>query len=156
MLATTTYATLAQNLTTANTINWIAGKFTTVAGERLQWGVQMDQGWNSSNLYATFNWTPEKTTETGNAVWELSAIRIGDGSTLHNAVASVITSTDACVGGSSTGYILQRSAETTNFLVTGTGNYITFDVTRKVASDTLTTEINLLSVEIRGTYASTY
>jgi len=154
MIATSTYATLGQELTTANNINFIYGDFSTVAGEHMQWGIQMDQGWNSSNQYATFNWAV-KTSQAGNAVWELSAVRIGDNSTIHTAVASIITSTDACQA-SSTAFVFHRSAETTNFLITGTGNYITYNLSRKVASDTLSTNARILNIELRGLYASTY
>ncbi len=154
MIATTTYATLGQELTTANNINFIYGEFSTIAGDRMQWGIQMDQGWNSSNLYATFNWAA-KTSEVGNVVWELSGVRIGDNTTMHNALASLITSTDTCQA-SSTAFVFHRSAETTNFLVGGAGNYVTFDLTRKVATDTLSTKARILNVELRGTYASTY
>jgi len=153
MIATSTYASLGQQLTTENNVNFIYGEFSTVAGERMQWGMQMDQGWNSSNLYATFNWT-QKTSQAGTVVWSLSGYRLGDNSTMNTALAEVITSTDTFLG-SSTCYAFHRSAETTEFVVTGSGNYITFDLQRKTTG-TLSTSARLLNVELRGSYASTY
>jgi hypothetical protein len=151
--ATTTWAVLNLEQTTENDVIFSYIDFSTLGTDPAQFETVFDQGWDSSNLYARFNWTAQ-TAEAGTVIWNLKGRCYGDGSTFNTGLAELITSTDTFAG-ESTSYVFHRSAETTNFLVPGTGYHAIFQV-NKLVTGTMSTNARLLSVELRGMYASTY
>jgi len=98
MYATTTNpAEAAQVETTALRPDMKVFDFAAAADDFVQFSVAFPKSWNEGTItYQTF-WTPS-TTDTGNCLWGLQGVSVGDGDTIDIAFGTAVTVTDAGIG----------------------------------------------------------
>jgi hypothetical protein len=98
MYATTTNpAEAAQVETTALRPDMKVFDFAAAADDFVQFSVAFPKSWNEGTItYQTF-WTPS-TTNTGNCIWGLQGVSVGDGDTIDVAFGTAVTVTDAGIG----------------------------------------------------------
>jgi len=98
MYATTTNpAEAAQVETTALRPDMKVFDFAAAADDFVQFSVAFPKSWNEGTVTFQAFWTPS-TTNTGNCIWGLQGVSVGDGDTIDVAYGTAVTVTDAGIG----------------------------------------------------------
>ena len=98
MYATTTNpAEAAQVETTALRPDMKVFDFAAAADDFVQFSVAFPKSWNEGTVTFQTFWTPS-TTNTGNCLWGLQGVAVGDGDTIDVAFGTAVTVTDAGIG----------------------------------------------------------
>ena len=130
------------------------GDYSNTAINRMQWTIPVPLGFTSGiNMTAIFYWTAV-TAETGNVKWDLSAYRPADGESLNIAPVNICTSGVDTFQASNLMHITDETAAFS--IVTGTGRFIIFEVTRDYTTDTLGANARLLAVEVKYVRTQNY
>jgi len=148
MYATTTNpAEAAQVETTALRPDMKVFDFAASADDFVQFSVAFPKSWNEGTVtYQTF-WTPS-TTNTGNCIWGLQGVSVGDGDTIDVAFGTAVTVTDAGIG---TVEDQQVSSESTAVTIAGSpavDQQTYFNFFRDGSADTFTGVARLLGIKI--------
>jgi len=150
MYATTTNpAEAAQVETTALRPDMKVFDFAAAADDFVQFSVAFPKSWNEGTItYQTF-WTPS-TTNTGNCIWALQGVAVGDGDTIDVAFGTAITVTDAGIG---TVEDQQVSAVSSAVTIAGSPavdqqTYFNFFRDANAGGDTFTGVARLLGIKI--------
>jgi len=148
MYATTTNpAAAAQVETTALRPDMKVFDFAAAADDFVQFSVAFPKSWNEGTItYQTF-WTPS-TTNTGNCIWGLQGVSVGDGDTIDVAFGTAITVTDAGIG---TVEDQQVSAESSAVTIAGSpavDQQTYFNFFRDASADSFTGVARLLGIKI--------
>ncbi len=144
----------AQGETAVNGNCYQYGGFSATTTNRMQWNNAIPSGWNNGNLTAKVYWTSTSATQNGDVKWDLFAYAFADTVALDTALPSVVSVTDTL----STNDVMQVSAETATFTITGTGKFNILEVQRDYddAADTLDDKAQILGVEIKYVRTQTY
>jgi len=98
MYATTTDPAEANQVeTTALRPDMKVFDFAAAADDFVQFSVAMPKSWNLDTVTYQVFWTPS-TTNTGNCIWGLQGVSVGDGDTIDVAYGAAVTVTDAGIG----------------------------------------------------------
>ena len=98
MYATTTNpAEAAQVETTALRPDMKVFDFAAAADDFVQFSVAFPKSWNEGTITFQTFWTPS-TTNTGDCLWGLQGVAVGDGDTIDVAYGTAVTVTDAGIG----------------------------------------------------------
>jgi len=148
MYATTTNpAEAAQVETTALRPDMKVFDFAAAADDFVQFSVAFPKSWNEGTItYQTF-WTPS-TTNTGNCIWGLQGVSVGDGDTIDVAFGTAITVTDAGIG---TVEDQQVTAESSAVTIAGSpavDQQTYFNFFRDASADSFTGVARLLGIKI--------
>jgi len=95
--ATTNPAEAAQVETTALRPDMKVFDFAAAADDFVQFSVAFPKSWNEGTITYQAFWTPS-TTNTGNCIWGLQGVSVGDGDTIDVAYGTAVTVTDAGIG----------------------------------------------------------
>jgi len=150
MYATTTNpAEAAQVETTALRPDMKVFDFAAAADDFVQFSVAFPKSWNEGTItYQTF-WTPS-TTNTGDCIWGLQGVSVGDGDTIDVAFGTAVTVTDAGIG---TVEDQQVTAESSAVTIAGSPavdqqTYFNFFRDANAGGDTFTGVARLLGIKI--------
>jgi hypothetical protein len=147
--STTNPAEAAQVETTALRPDMKVFDFAAAADDFVQFSVAFPKSWNEGTItYQTF-WTPS-TTNTGNCIWGLQGVAVGDGDTIDVAFGTAVTVTDAGIG---TVEDQQVSSESTAVTIAGSPavdqqTYFQFFRDADAGGDTFTGVARLLGIKI--------
>jgi hypothetical protein len=130
------------------------GSFTHTSTCRMQWNNALPSGWNNGNLTARVYWTSTSATQNGDVKWDLLAYSFGDTNPLDTALPAIISVTDTL----STNDVMQVSAETGTFTITGTGKFNIIELQRDYddVTDTLDDAAQILAIEVKYVRTQTY
>lgn len=122
--------------------------FDPTVNESVQFQIGMPKSWNEGTLTFQFHWTQD-TAGSGNVIWSIHAMALGDGDDIDGTWGTAITVTDA--GGSTDDLFI--SAETSALTVGNTpteNDMVIFEITRNATdgSDTLAQDAKLVGVKI--------
>jgi len=150
MYATTTNpAEAAQVETTALRPDMKVFDFAAAADDHVQFSVAFPKSWNEGTItYQTF-WTPS-TTNTGDCIWGLQGVSVGDGDTIDIAFGTAVNITDAGIG---TVEDQQVTAESSAVTIAGSPavdqqTYFQLFRDANVGGDTFTGVARLLGIKI--------
>jgi len=150
MYATTTNPAEANQVeTTALRPDMKVFDFAAAADDFVQFSVAFPKSWNEGTItYQTF-WTPS-TTNTGDCIWGLQGVSVGDGDTIDVAFGTAITVTDAGIG---TVEDQQVAAESSAVTIAGSPaenqqTYFQFFRDANAGGDTFTGVARLLGIKI--------
>jgi hypothetical protein len=147
--ATTNPAEAAQVETTALRPDMKVFDFAAAADDFVQFSVAFPKSWNEGTItYQTF-WTPS-TTNTGDCIWGLQGVSVGDGDTIDVAFGTAVTVTDAGIG---TVEDQQVTAESSAVTIAGSPavdqqTYFNFFRDANAGGDTFTGVARLLGIKI--------
>jgi len=150
MYATTTNPAEANQVeTTALRPDMKVFDFAAAADDFVQFSVAFPKSWNEGTItYQTF-WTPS-TTNTGDCIWGLQGVSVGDGDTIDVAFGTAVTVTDAGIG---TVEDQQVTAESSAVTIAGSPavdqqTYFNFFRDANAGGDTFTGVARLLGIKI--------
>lgn len=141
---TTGCAGIAQTELATNKVNYQSLDFDTTTQEYAQFSLIMPGNWDAGTITFQPHWTAAS--GTGTVVWSLSGRSYADDDALDQASGTVQTSTDTLITASDA-HIAPASAAIT---ITGAtaGEFVHFEVSRVVGSDTLNADAKLLGILI--------
>jgi hypothetical protein len=140
--ATFAQTELATNKIMLNTLDFADG-----AVRYAQFGVAMPKGWDAGTITAKFHWT--KSTGTGDIVWQIQALALGDNEAIDAAPGTAVTVTDTCLTDNFEHVTADTSAMTVGSSPAAR-NRVVFQVFRDNThvSDTSTATAKLIGVEL--------
>ena len=150
MYATTTNpAEAAQVETTALRPDMKVFDFAAAADDFVQFSVAFPKSWNEGTVTFQAFWTPS-TTDTGNCLWALQGVAVGDGDTIDVAYGTAVSVTDAGIG---TVEDQQVTAESGDVTIAGSPavdqqTYFQFFRDANAGGDTFTGVGRLLGIKI--------
>jgi hypothetical protein len=150
MYATTTNpAEAAQVETTALRPDMKVFDFAAAADDFVQFSVAFPKSWNEGTVTFQAFWTPS-TTNTGDCIWALQGVAVGDGDTIDVAYGTAVTVTDAGIG---TVEDQQVTAESGAVTIAGSPavdqqTYFQFFRDANAGGDTFTGVARLLGIKI--------
>jgi hypothetical protein len=153
-IPTTDAAGWSQAETVVNHNCYQYGGFSATTTSRMQWTGALPSGWNNGNLTAKVYWSSTSVTQNGDVKWDIFAYSFGDTNPLDTALPLVVSVTDTL----STNDVMQVTAETASFTITGTGKFNILEIQRDYndVADTLDDEAQVLAVEVKYVRSQTY
>jgi len=130
-----------------NDIDYWVLDFDATTEERAFWNVQMPDNWDASTITAIFVWTNAAGLTTETVAWGIKARTYADSDAIDQAYGSEITTSDTWLAQND----VHISAASTAITIGGTpagGQWVVFNVGRKVASDNMTGDARLMMVKI--------
>lgn len=147
--ATTNGAELADVETTTNARNFYAFDFDAATDESVEFKMTLPEAWDGTNIKVKFHWTDGATAGSGDVVWAIAALPVGDNDAIDTATLAASTVTDTFIA---TGDMHTTSA-TSDLTMTGhaDGDMVFFRVYRDAdnGSDTYTEDARLLGLTIQ-------
>lgn len=147
MIGTNTNGAVSGSFETVNNlINFATLDFDKDSDEFAQFALPMPEAWDGGNCFAEFVWT---STGTGNAVWGIQGVALGDGDSLDQAFEAAVTVTDGVLG-SADHMVSDRTAAFSlgSYGVPGSTGIIQVYRDANNASDTLDADARLLAVRL--------
>lgn len=130
-----------------NDIDYYVLDFDTTTEERAFWNVVMPDNWDGGTVTAQFYWTNASGSSTQTVAWGIKARAFADDAAIDQAYGTEVTTTDTWLAQGDVHISAVSSAITVGGSPAG-GQYVVFNVGRKVASDNMTGDARLLSVRI--------
>jgi hypothetical protein len=132
-----------------NDINYWVLDFDASTEEHAFWNVPMPDNWDAGTVNATFYWTNAAGLTTETVDWGIAAGSWGDSDAIDAALGTEITTTDTWLAQGD----MHISTASSNITVANAaaGEWCSFVVARKVATDNLTGDARLIAVKIEYT-----
>lgn len=131
--------------TATNDVNYDTTDFDPATTQYAQYWWKTPLEWDAGTIKAKISWAADS--GSGDVVWNVSAVAIGDGEALDSAQGTAIAVTDTLQSAD-----LNESPATAAITPGGTpvaGKYLVIEVSRDSASGTLATNARLLGVDIQ-------
>ena len=133
-----------------NDVDYYVVDFDASTEERTFWDFAMPDSYNGGTVTATFYWTNAGGGAGETVDWGIKALALNNDEAIDQAYGSEVTTTDTWIAQND----LHISAVSTAITIGGSpagGEYMIFNVGRKVASDDLTGDARLMLVKIEYT-----
>ena len=133
-----------------NDIDYYVVDFDTTTEERCFWNVVMPGNYNGGVINAVFYWTNAAGSATETVAWGIKARAFANDEAIDQAYGTEITTSDTWIAQGD----VHVSAASADITIGGTpagGDYVVFNVGRKVATDNMTGDARLLAVKIEYT-----
>jgi len=132
-----------------NDINYWVLDFDTTTEEHAFWNFPMPDNWDAGIVNATFYWTNAAGLTTETVDWGIAGGSWADNDAIDAALGTEVTTTDTWIAQGD----MHISAASGNITVANAtaGEWVTFVVARKVATDDLTGDARLIAVKIEYT-----
>ena len=149
-IATAGCAALARTELVTNDINIQTLDFDTTTEEHCQFSIALPRNYDNGTVTATFYWSNTAGLATETVDWAISGGALSDNDAIDTALGAEITTTDTFLAQND----MHISAESTAITIAGTpadNDMIQFQIARKVATDNLTGDAQLIGIKLHIT-----
>lgn len=131
-----------------NDIDYYALEFDTATEERAFWNVLMPDSWDGSTVTATFYWTNAGGGAAETVRWGIKAVALSNDEAIDQAYGNEVTVDDTWLAQGDVHVTAASAAITIGGTTPAGGDYVVFNVGRKVGNDDMAGDARLLGVKI--------